>query len=108
MCIEEDGVLQPYTRDTFGVAVKATYGETKDKKFPIFKDPKTDTGHFKKSQKGLCRVWENPDGVLQYEDGLKYAQHTEDNLLQTVFLDGKLTNPTSLDEIRNRLHGGKF
>lgn len=108
MCIEEDGVLQPYTRDTFGVAVKATYGETKDKKFPIFKDPKTDTGHFKKSQKGLCRVWENADGVLQYEDGLEYEQHTEDNLLQTVFLDGKLTNPTSLDEIRDRLHGGKF
>lgn len=106
MCVEEDGILKPYTRDTFGVAVKATYGETKDKAFPIFKDPKTDTGHFKKSQKGLCRVYEDQDGVLQYEDNL--LEEPKDNLLQTVFLNGKLTNPVSLSEVRNRLHGGKF
>lgn len=107
MCIEEDGILKPYTRDTFGVAVKATYGETKDKKFPIFKDPKTDTGNFKKSQKGLCRVF-SPHGevILQYEDG--FLEEPKDNLLQTVFRNGELTNPTSLKEIRNRLHGGKF
>ena len=54
--IEEDGILYPYTRDTFSVAVKATYGIINGKAIPIFKDPKTDrdTGHgFKKSQKWL-------------------------------------------------------
>ena len=27
MCLEEDGCFNPYTRDTFGIAVKATYAE---------------------------------------------------------------------------------
>lgn len=45
----------PYTRDTFGIAVKATYAEDADgKPIMIFKNPKTDSGHFKKSQRGCC------------------------------------------------------
>ena len=37
------------TRDTFGIAMKATYGVIDGKKLMIFKDPKTDTSHLKKS-----------------------------------------------------------
>ena len=64
-CIEEDGILKPFTRDTFSMAIKAVYAEFKDengniKKMPIFKDPKTDRenggGNFKKSQRGCCIV----------------------------------------------------
>ena len=44
------------TRDTFGIAMKATYGVIDDKKLMIFKDPKTDTSHLKKSHKGCCRA----------------------------------------------------
>lgn len=55
-CIEQNGQLKPFTRDTFGMAVKATYGVVNGKEIQIFKDPKTDTDHFKKSLKGnvLC------------------------------------------------------
>ena len=44
------------TRDTFGMAMKATYGEFGDKKLFIYKDPKTDQDNLKKSHKGCCRV----------------------------------------------------
>ena len=40
-CLEEDGELKPYTRDSFGIAIKATYCEDKDgNPIPIFKNPK--------------------------------------------------------------------
>lgn len=48
-CIEEDGVLKPFTRDTFSSCIKATYCEINGKPTPIFKNPKE--GGFKKSQK---------------------------------------------------------
>ena len=50
-CIEEDGILKPFTRDTFSSCIKATYCEIDDKPFQIFKNPKD--GGFKKSQKWL-------------------------------------------------------
>ena len=52
-CLQKDGKFSPFTRDTFGIAVKATYGEMGDKPLMIFKNPKTDTGNFKKSQRGM-------------------------------------------------------
>ena len=53
-CIEEDGILKPFTRDTFSSCIKATYCEIDDVPMPIFKNPKD--GGFKKSQKGCCVV----------------------------------------------------
>lgn len=104
-CIEEDGVLKPFTRDTFSSCIKATYCEIDGKPYPIFKDPKD--GGFKKSQKGCCVVFEE-NGRLQYRDGLDWQEAAKDNLLQTVFKDGVLTKEQSLQEIRNRLHDGAF
>lgn len=95
------------TRDTFGFAMKATYGEITHEKMSgksiepreIFKDPITDDGT-KKSKKGLLRVVQHEQ--LEVED-----QQTWDgekaSLLTTVFKDGKLIKETSLDEIRKRL-----
>lgn len=95
----------PYTRDTFGIAVKATYAEDKDgNPIMIFKNPKTDSG-FKKSQKGCCRVAQ--DGQ-SFEDGLTWEQAQENNLLQTVFKDDVFVKRYTLDEIRNTLHDGNF
>lgn len=73
-CIEQFGShgfeLSPFTRDTFGIAVKATYAEDENcNPIMIFKNPKTDTGHFKKSQKGCCFVQYDENGSLYYEDG---------------------------------------
>lgn len=105
-CIEEDGVLKPFTRDTFSSCIKATYCEIDGKPYPIFKDPKE--GGFKKSQRGCCVVFEE-NGGLQYRDGLSWEEAAvAENLLQTVFKDGVLVKEQSLQEIRNRLHDGMF
>lgn len=100
----------PYTRDTFGIAVKATYAEDADgKPIMIFKNPKTDSGHFKKSQHGCCKV------VYDYtyhnffcQDGLTWEESQVGNWLQPVFKDGKLLRIYTLDEVRKNLHEGNF
>lgn len=97
--------MQYKTRDTQGWAYKITYAEVNNQPLKVFKDPITSDG-FKKSQKGLCRVYEDADGILQYEDG--FLEEPKDSLLQTIFSNGKLINPTSLKEIRYRLHKGEF
>lgn len=98
----------PYTRDTFGIAVKATYAEDADgNPIMIFKNPKTDTGHFKKSQRGCCRVIKDGDNYT-YEDGLTWAEAQENNELQTVFKDGDFIRRYTLAEVRQNLHGGRF
>lgn len=100
--------FQPYTRDTFGIAVKATYAEDANgSPIMIFKNPKTDSAHFKKSQHGCCRVYKTEDGYA-YEDGLTWAQAQENNELQTVFKDGQFTKLYTLNDVRHNLHGGTF
>lgn len=105
----------PMTRDTYAIAIKSTYGESTDlvgenKSFNIFKDPKTDTGKFKKSQKGCCVVFKDIDGCIKYQDGFSYKDTwaREDNLFETVFENGKIIKEYSLSEVRNNLHKGKF
>ena len=105
-CVEEDGILKPFTRDTFSSCIKATYMEIDGKGYPIFKNPKD--GGFKKSQKGLCRVYRNVEGVLAFEDGYENTADIKDNELQTIFKDGKLIKEESLQEIRARLNKGEF
>ena len=113
------------TRDTFGFAVKATYGEVEEEFVPspeslvrgirtvgreIFKDPITDDGT-KKSAKGLLCVKE-----IMIADGLGKLHHSsyqmidqctpeqeEEGALLTVFLDGKLVKEYTLEEIRERI-----
>lgn len=109
-CLQKDGKFNPFTRDTFGIAVKATYGEMGDKPLMIFKNPKTDTGNFKKSQKGLCRVFHDKNNNITYEDGLDRNTFDEnkENMLISVFKNGKMVKEYTLNEIRDRLHDGKF
>lgn len=84
------------TRDTFGFAVKSTFGVIDGQNVSIFKDPKTDCG-VKKSAKGLLCV--RPDFTL----GEEVTWQEEGGLLQTVFKDGKLENEQTLAQIRKRL-----
>lgn len=88
---------QYVTRDTFGMAMKATYGEVDGKKLEIYKDPKTDGG-VKKSAKGLLRV--NEDLTLS-ECVTPEEEATGE--LKTIFKNGYLQNPTTLSEIRARV-----
>ena len=108
MCLEsEDGAMNPYTRDTFGYAIKATYGEDANgNPVMIYKQPKALA--WKKSPKGCIIV--APDGQ-SYTDGHTFEEaHGEgvENLLELVFKDGKMVKETSLKEIRERMYGGKF
>ena len=107
-CIEEEGILKPFTRDTFSSCIKATYCEIGGKPYPIFKNPKD--GGFKKSQKGCCIVTKDANGEYVYTDEHTWQQacDREDNLLVPVFRDGKMLKDQSLREIRDILHGGEF
>lgn len=104
-CVEEDGILKPFTRDTFSSCIKATYCEIDGKPFPIFKNPKD--GGFKKSQKGCCVVYE-VDNEIRYVDELTWKDACLGNMLKAVFKDGAMVKEQSLAEIRDRLHGGNF
>jgi nicotinamide phosphoribosyltransferase len=103
------------TRDTYGFAMKATYGEVLEEipesiaEYPhswtpksigkeIYKDPKTDDG-LKKSAKGLLQV---KNGVLK--DQCTWAEE-KDSDLQTVFRNGYLYKKYSLTEVRENLWG---
>lgn len=88
------------TRDTFGFAMKATWGQVNGKAKDIFKNPKTDTG-FKKSAKGLLSVYSDK-GILKLKDQCSKAEE-DSGLLEVVFEDGKLYKDQSLMEIRTRL-----
>lgn len=104
--IIEDGKLIAVTRDTFGIAMKATFGIIDDKKLMIYKDPKTDTNKLKKSHKGCCEVYYDENGKLTCRDEL--MDMSKDTVLETVFKDGRIVKEHTFEEIRERLHGGSF
>lgn len=109
-CIEEDGMLKPFTRDTFSSCIKACDAIINGKEYPIFKDPKTDreTGDgFKKSQRGACRVFLK-DGELTYEDGLTYEESLKNNIMRPIFRDGKLLVDYTIKQVRNQLNKNNF
>lgn len=91
---------QYVTRDTFGFAMKATYGIVDGRKLEIFKDPLTDGG-VKKSAKGLLRV-RKENGILVLDECVTEEQEIEGEL-QTVFHDGAVWNATTLANIRSRI-----
>ncbi len=107
------------TRDTFGFAVKATYGELmvpdeeamaktdtevmvfKTEAREIFKDPITDDGT-KKSLRGLLSVGYGDSKKIEVMDRTDWKGE-QSGLLKTVFLNGLLVSHTNLEEIRARL-----
>ena len=120
------------TRDTFGFAVKATYGEVLKSSFnkvggidsrgnvydeqhlsqklesrEIWKDPITDDGT-KKSAKGLLYVGWDADKKEYYlkDQVTKKMYESDHNALQPVFKDGKLLIEWTLQEIRERIKKG--
>ncbi|WP_417354340.1 nicotinate phosphoribosyltransferase [Flavobacterium sp.] len=88
------------TRDTFGFAMKATYGEVNGEGREIFKDPVTDDGT-KKSAKGLMKI-ELKDGKYSLKDQVS-REEEKTGELKEVFRDGKLLKETTLAEIRERV-----
>ena len=99
------------TRDTFGFALKTTYGVVDGKELLLYKDPITDDGT-KKSALGRVAVIEK-DRELQLVDGLyqkdwlgyHLSKTGEKDVMIDVFKDGKLLKDWTLDEIRDRVKG---
>lgn len=92
---------QHVTRDTYGMAVKSTYGEISGVGLEIFKDPLTDDGT-KKSAKGLLKVtWDGRTyHLLDQQASLK---SDGEDCLVPVFLNGKLLREQTIRGIRARL-----
>ena len=90
------------TRDTFGFAMKATYGEVAGEGRAIFKDPVTDDGT-KRSARGLVRI-ERPNGAYVLHDEQTWAQEAGGELVE-VFRDGRLLVEHTLAEVRQRVRG---
>lgn len=91
------------TRDTLGMAIKATYCERDGEGFEIFKDPVTDDGT-KKSAKGLMCVLPsslNP-GEIYLKDQCTWEEE-KGGLLETVFYNSHMVKEHTLAEIRERL-----
>lgn len=126
LCLEtedKDGniILNPFTRDTFGVAVKTTvakysiFKETSigdtyivTPEVPVFKDPVTDTGHFKKSHKGWIRVYEEQAFCLNYKDECTEKEAQSINIFKyPKFENGKLLEHSTFEEIRYNFWNGK-
>ena len=112
MCLETlyaDGTrdFNPYTRDTFGIAIKATYGELADgTPVNIFKNPKALS--WKKSQKGCVIVAKDGESYTDEHTYVDAHNPFAKNLLELVFADGRMVKEQSLAEIRNRLYPEGF
>ena len=91
---------QYLTRDTFGFAMKATWGQVNGEGRDIFKDPITDKGE-KKSAAGLLRVDETDAGFELFDR--QSREQENQGAFQTVFIDGKSVKETTFEEIRARL-----
>ena len=92
------------TRDTYGFAVKSTYGEVELNGAivgkEIFKDPKTDNG-LKKSAKGLTAVYETENG-FELKDQATWDE-VRNCAFYPVFANGKEYVVETLSEIRARV-----
>jgi nicotinamide phosphoribosyltransferase len=90
------------TRDTFGFAMKDTYGEVNGEGRAIFKDPITDDGT-KKSAKGLMKITlEN--GAYKLTDNVVWEDEKQGELVE-IFQDGKLLVDWNLADIRKKMKG---
>ncbi|MEE9327333.1 MAG: nicotinate phosphoribosyltransferase [Cocleimonas sp.] len=92
---------QHITRDSFGFAMKATWGQVEGVGRNISKDPVTDRGD-KKSASGLLRVEEDSRGFVLFDQQSKDQE--QQGALKVVFEDGQIRRETSLAEIRARLN----
>jgi nicotinamide phosphoribosyltransferase len=93
---------QYITRDTFGFAMKATSAVVNGERRELFKDPITADGS-KRSAKGLLRVGiDHETSRYVLFDRQDESQESQGEL-ETVFLDGKLTQSTNLFNIRHHV-----
>ncbi len=91
---------QHVTRDSFGTAIKATFGVVDGTDRVLFKAPKTDSGT-KNSARGLLRVEREGGRFVLHE--LQTREQEAAGLLQPVFRDSMVVRKEGLSAIRARL-----
>jgi len=89
------------TRDTFGFAMKATYGIVNNEQRVIYKDPITDDG-VKKSARGLLQLTLDNNNDYLLHDNCTWEEE-KTGALKEVFRDGKLLIDDTLQAIRDRI-----
>lgn len=89
------------TRDTFGMAMKATYVEINGVGQEIFKDPITDDG-VKKSAKGLLSVFRDDYLKVQLYDKQSWNEEKK-GMLKVLYKNGKFVNLTDFKTIKEKL-----
>jgi nicotinamide phosphoribosyltransferase len=94
------------TRDTFGMAIKATAVDVGGTLIDLYKAPATEGETAKKSAKGFLRVVKNEAGdfILAQEQEMTFADlEAGSGELRSVFKNGEFTNRVTLGTIRTRL-----
>lgn len=91
---------QYVTRDTYGMAVKATYGEVNGEPRDIFKKPKTDSGS-KNSAKGLLAVYRKGDTFVLKEQAT--WKDVTSCAFEQAFCDGS-GRITTFQDIRDHIN----
>jgi nicotinamide phosphoribosyltransferase len=91
---------QYVTRDTFGTAIKATYGVVNGEERVLQKDPKTDSG-VKKSAAGLIRVEKTGFGFHLLDRQTR--EQANAGVLEVVFENGQMKRHQTLADIRAAL-----
>ena len=96
--------LSVHSRDTLGMAIKATAAKVNGEWIELFKDPKTDNGT-KKSAKGLMTVWEDKlEGAGMYMLDQQTSEQEQTGALRTVFRNGQLVGGIqTFSEIKARI-----
>lgn len=94
---------QYLTRDTFGFAVKSTYGEVNGEGRAIFKDPVTDSG-LKKSARGILAVLPDMQKGYVLRDNIESfdAAGRLDDCLKIAFRNGEIYTYDTFTKIRRR------
>jgi nicotinamide phosphoribosyltransferase len=96
------GMLQQLDRDTFQFAMKASAAKVNGLWRDVYKDPVGDAS--KKSKRGrLALVKRDGDYVTIRESELR---DLSENVLQTVYINGKILVTTTLAEVRERAAAG--
>jgi nicotinamide phosphoribosyltransferase len=95
------GILRNHSRDTLGFAIKATYVEVDGEAREIEKDPVTDSK--KKSHRGLVTLHQDALGGYYTTDQATPEEEATNELLPTVFKDGRVLVHQTLAEIRARV-----
>jgi nicotinamide phosphoribosyltransferase len=90
-------LLQKVNRDTLKFAMKASAAQIEDQWIDVYKDPITDKG--KKSKAGRLALV-NQKG--EYKTVKKSSTKAQNNLLETVFLNGKLLKEITFKKIRQQ------